>query len=523
MTRSAALLAALCIAGPLTAGLLTAGVLPAQSPVGSPAPAADSALIARLLAAEDRRDTTDAALAHGLASRDARVALIARRALARMRDPRFAARDSLGALPAPPSYAEPAWRLRYRALDPRTVTCGALRAALDDASWQVRLRAADLVTPACAGDQAMAATLRGWLATAHVRARTAGGAAWQPSAHALVALARVAPGEARAALPGFARQEAHWVRVYAARAAAVLADTATLRVLARDRNDNVKEAAIDALSTLAGHTADSLYLEALRAPGYQAVRAGARALKGATPTRPMRHALVTNAQRLRADSSETSRDARTEVMARLAEMADGQMAAHIATLAADFDCVVAAKAAEIATALGTATAPRCTPFARALPADAVPLALGADVRLRVVMAAASGGGSFVVRLRGDAAPVMAARILALVRARYYDGRAWHRVEPDFVIQGPSPDDNEYVGHPRFLRDELGTVPHARGTVGMSTRGHDTGDAQWFVNLRDNLRLGRDYTVFGEITEGIEVADGVLEGDVIARIEVMAGR
>ena len=136
------------------------------------------------------------------------------------------------------------------------------------------------------------------------------------------------------------------------------------------------------------------------------------------------------------------------------------------------------------------------------------------------MASASGGGSFVVRLRGDVAPIMAARILALVRARYYDGRAWHRVEPDFVIQGPSPDDNEYVGHPRFLRDELGTVPHVRGTVGMSTRGHDTGDAQWFVNLKDNLRLGRDYTVFGEIVDGIDVADGVLEGDVIERIEVV---
>jgi peptidyl-prolyl cis-trans isomerase B (cyclophilin B) len=71
-----------------------------------------------------------------------------------------------------------------------------------------------------------------------------------------------------------------------------------------------------------------------------------------------------------------------------------------------------------------------------------------------------------------------------------------------------------------MRDELGAVPHVRGTVGMSTRGHDTGDAQWFVNLKDNLRLGRDYTVFGEIVEGIEVADGVLEGDVIERIEVV---
>jgi cyclophilin family peptidyl-prolyl cis-trans isomerase len=111
----------------------------------------------------------------------------------------------------------------------------------------------------------------------------------------------------------------------------------------------------------------------------------------------------------------------------------------------------------------------------------------------------------------------AARILELVRARYYDGLTWHRVEHDFVIQGGSPGANEYVGLDQYFRDELGTVPHLRGTVGMSTRGHDTGDAQWFVNLRDNLRLGRDYTVFAEVVEGIAVVDGVLEGDVIATI------
>ena len=114
---------------------------------------------------------------------------------------------------------------------------------------------------------------------------------------------------------------------------------------------------------------------------------------------------------------------------------------------------------------------------------------------------------------------MAGRVLALVRSGYYDGLSWHRVEHDFVIQGGSAGDNEYVGADRYLVDELSTVPHARGTIGMSTRGHDTGDAQWFINLRDNWRLGRDYTVFAEVVEGIEVVDRVMEGDVIATIRV----
>jgi cyclophilin family peptidyl-prolyl cis-trans isomerase len=50
---------------------------------------------------------------------------------------------------------------------------------------------------------------------------------------------------------------------------------------------------------------------------------------------------------------------------------------------------------------------------------------------------------------------------------------------------------------------------------MSTRAHDTGDAQWFVNLRDNPRLDHDYTVFGEVVTGMDVVDGILEGDVIS--------
>ena len=65
-----------------------------------------------------------------------------------------------------------------------------------------------------------------------------------------------------------------------------------------------------------------------------------------------------------------------------------------------------------------------------LPPRAVALALGADVRLRVTMAPSSGGGSFVVVLRGDVAPMMSARILALARSGYYSGLGWHRVEPD---------------------------------------------------------------------------------------------
>ncbi|HKP75882.1 MAG TPA: hypothetical protein VJT67_10095, partial [Longimicrobiaceae bacterium] len=114
----------------------------------------DSALVGRILAAEDRRDSADAAIAEGLRHGDARIQLIARRALGRIRDPLFAARDSLPPVPAPHAWPEPAWRLRFRALANQREDCNALRGALADAAWQVRLRAADLLPAKCGDDQA---------------------------------------------------------------------------------------------------------------------------------------------------------------------------------------------------------------------------------------------------------------------------------------------------------------------------------------------------------------------------------
>ncbi len=482
---------------------------------------ADSALVARILLAEDQRDSAGAAFAEGARHADQRIRIIARRAEARVRDPRFAARDSMPAPAAPPAYADPAWRLRLRALAAtRGADCALVRAALADSAWPVRLRAADLAGPACSGDTVIVGTLRAWAATIPTSgARTRGGVSWHPAAHALVALARVAPAEARALLPAAARHQIPWMRAYAARAADALADTATLRRLGLDPDDNVKEAAIDALSRAAGHTGDDVYLAALSARGYQAVRAGARALRGSPRGADVVRAALAAALRLRRDSSETSRDARAALLERIGEFATPADAAAIVGLAADFDCAVARAAAEIAARLGNLTEPACTPLPLTLPPDAVALALGREVRLRVVLADSSGGGSFTVRLRGDVAPTMAARILALARSGWYNGLTWHRVEPDFVLQGGG-GGNEYLGHPRFIRDELGGLAHPRGTVGMSTRGHDTGDAQWFINLRDNPRLRGDYTVFAEVVESIEVVDGMMEADVIARIEVV---
>src|SRR5687768_4904661 len=120
-------------------------VLPAAVAAQSRAlSASDSALVGRILVAEDRRDSSDTALMEGSRHSDLRVRVLSQRALGRIREPRFAVRDSLPPLAAPTSWREPAWRVRYRALAAQRGDCDALRVALADSAWPVRLRAADL-------------------------------------------------------------------------------------------------------------------------------------------------------------------------------------------------------------------------------------------------------------------------------------------------------------------------------------------------------------------------------------------
>jgi cyclophilin family peptidyl-prolyl cis-trans isomerase len=453
---------------------------------GPPLTSSDSALIELILVAEASRDSLSSALAGAAAHRHPAVRALAARARARIVDPAFAGRaELLGAAAAPRVWPEPDWKPRHRAVLPARDDCALLRRAAADSAWPVRQRAAAMARASCAGDDSLAAVFRAWAEAlpADASRREFGGLSWQPASHGLVAFARLKGAAARPLVARHARHGQWQVRQYAARAAAPAGDVATLRRLARDPDENVAEAAIEWLSATTGHADDSLYVATLTRDGVPSVRAAAVALRGTAHPGAAPAALAAF-ERFAARANASERDVRTALL-------------HVAGRAASED--------------------RAPPRDPAVPREAVGLALGAVRYLRVELDEASGGGSFVVVLRGDVAPLMAARVLTLAREGYYDGTSWHRVEHDFVIQGGSPGANEYVGYRQYLVDELGTVPHQRGTVGMSTRGHDTGDAQWFVNLRDNPRLAADYTVFAAVVEGMETVDGIVEGDRIARV------
>jgi cyclophilin family peptidyl-prolyl cis-trans isomerase len=309
--------------------------------------------------------------------------------------------------------------------------------------------------------------------------------AWHRAAHGLVALAAAAPVRGAAALPQFTGSRIWQLRLYAARAAAQLKDRAALAALAKDDDDNVREAAVDGLRALVGHDADDIYMSGLSRSGYQIVRMSALALDG-TPNREQAvPALRAAWQRLVGEGRDNSHDAREAIRQALAALGANVGPAPALPLQSDLD----------EDELQRLASPR------------------ARVTIRQV-------GTFELALFTTQAPAAVLRFARLAEAGYYNGLTFHRVVPNFVIQGGSPGANEYIGDAYFMRDEVGLWPHVRGAVGVSTRGRDTGDAQIFIDLVDNPRLDHDYTVFAQVLNGIEVVDRVLEGDVIERIEII---
>ena len=121
------------------------------------------------------------------------------------------------------------------------------------------------------------------------------------------------------------------------------------------------------------------------------------------------------------------------------------------------------------------------------------------------------------------APKTVENFTKLAKDGYYDNLTWHRVIPNFVIQGGCPK-GDGSGGPGYTIDcELDgeNQYHDRGVLSMAHAGRNTGGSQFFVcHSRENTKhLDRNHTVFGKVTEGLEVLDAIQQGDSIVAIEV----
>jgi peptidylprolyl isomerase/peptidyl-prolyl cis-trans isomerase B (cyclophilin B) len=133
---------------------------------------------------------------------------------------------------------------------------------------------------------------------------------------------------------------------------------------------------------------------------------------------------------------------------------------------------------------------------------------------------ATDKGDMVVRLFPGDAPMHSAAFLKLVKSGFYDGLAFHRVEPGFVIQGGDPDGNGTGGPGYHLKAEFSERPHVRGTLAMA-RASDPNSAgsQFYICLADARFLDGQYTVFGEMTDGFETLDAIRRGDVMQKLTI----
>jgi cyclophilin family peptidyl-prolyl cis-trans isomerase/HEAT repeat protein len=393
----------------------------------------------------------------------------------------------------------------------QNTSCAPIRAALKDANAHVTLQAIDQLATPCPAAESAAADLTAIVNTLNTTPR-----AWHAPAHAIVSLARIEPDAARRALPRFVQHPTWQVRMYAARAAGVLDAIDELNTLATDPNDNVRDAVLSSLIDLKRPEAIPLALASLSRPDYQLIITSTRALQDKANADKAISPLLASLGRVTAEHKDTSRDPRMAILNRLQAYGDASQAVNIEGYLKDFDPAIAEKAAEILTAW-TGRPRNADP--QPLPAPGVTIDMVNRLRGKSLRYHIAGLGHFDIALDVDAAPLSAIRIARRAGEGYYDGLTFHRIAPNFVIQGGSPGANEYSGESLFMRDEPGL--HVRGTVGVSTRGRDTGDAQIFVNLIDSPRLDHIYTVFGTVVSGMDVVDGILEGDVIERVELVS--
>lgn len=138
---------------------------------------------------------------------------------------------------------------------------------------------------------------------------------------------------------------------------------------------------------------------------------------------------------------------------------------------------------------------------------------------RLVATVTTTRGSFEVELLSREAPMTVESFASLAEKSFFDGTTIHRVVPDFVVQAGDPRGDGTGGPGYALRDELNRLAYVRGRIGMALSGPDTGGSQWFVTLSRQPHLEGAYTVFGEVTAGMEVVERIEQNDRLLSVRV----
>ena len=133
-------------------------------------------------------------------------------------------------------------------------------------------------------------------------------------------------------------------------------------------------------------------------------------------------------------------------------------------------------------------------------------------------------GDMKAELYADETPIAVENFIKLAENRFYDGLTFHRVIPNFVIQGGCPNGNGTGGPGWTIKCETSAERqyHDRGVLSMAHRGKDTGGSQFFIchNRQTTQHLDGVHTCFGKVVEGEDVIDDIRPGDLIFSITIV---
>lgn len=150
--------------------------------------------------------------------------------------------------------------------------------------------------------------------------------------------------------------------------------------------------------------------------------------------------------------------------------------------------------------------------------DAAPGKLENDRIQKKQVVLVTSKGTVRFNLLADEAPLTVSNFVFLTEQKFYDGLTFHRVEPGFVVQGGDPSGNGTGGPGYKFEDEPVKRDYKRGIVAMANSGPNTNGSQFFVMLADTP-LPPLYTVFGEVTEGMDVIDNIRVGDTMTSVTI----
>ncbi len=129
-------------------------------------------------------------------------------------------------------------------------------------------------------------------------------------------------------------------------------------------------------------------------------------------------------------------------------------------------------------------------------------------------------GDITIELYEEDAPNTVANFQSLIESGFYNGLTFHRVVPGFVIQGGCPQGTGAGGPGYTIKCEINPNKHVRGTLSMAHAGRDTGGSQFFICHDAFPHLDGVHTVFGQVTEGMDVVDKIAEGDKMNELKIV---